>query len=278
MSACWKNLPFFSSLRSAHPATPMIHVEHSYSERFTALKVQNRDRFDDLLNLTYALFDKVAAVSTPQFEWISRRGFCQADQLICIPSCVALAPFFAVSGIVPTGPYKIACIGRFHEQKGFDIIVDAFVSANPKDMELVMVGDGPLRSHLMAKAAGHPNIKFKGSTKNPAIAMAECDAVAMPSRWEPYGLVALEAMAAGRTVFCAPADGLRQHIAAGATAVPENTSTGWQQILTSPWLMQRGKSALPPSSVISAEALFINRWNMLVKELLENNEQDQQAA
>ena len=65
MSVCWKNIALFTSLRATHPETPLVHVEHSYSDRFSALKVEKKDRFDDLMRLGLALFDKVVAVSKP---------------------------------------------------------------------------------------------------------------------------------------------------------------------------------------------------------------------
>ncbi len=47
----WANLPMFTSLRASNPNTPLIHVEHSYCERFVALHVENRDRFESLLRI-----------------------------------------------------------------------------------------------------------------------------------------------------------------------------------------------------------------------------------
>jgi D-inositol-3-phosphate glycosyltransferase len=278
MSACWKNLPYFSSLRATNPETPLIHVEHSYSEHFVALKVQKKDRFDDLLHLTYCLFDKIVAVSAPQAEWIARKHYCQVDQLVTISSCVRLGSFLDVASRRPTGPYTLGCIGRFHEQKGFDLVVDAFVAANPANMRLLMIGDGPMKQSLVEKAKGHPQILFQGSTDTPSEAMALCDAVAMPSRWEPYGLVALEAMAAGRNVFCAQVDGLLQHISNGGIAVPQNTIEGWRQLLNAQVL--RNLTAAPSNftGAAMAEHEFITSWNKLIRSLVKQEDASQMAA
>ena len=278
MAICWKNVPFFSSLRATHPETPIVHVEHSYSERYVALKVNKRSRFDDLLRLSYALFDKVVAVSAPQAVWLNRRGFVQPDQQVTISSCVSLAPFELVANQEPKGPVTLGALGRFHEQKGFDILVDAFTAHAPSNLRLLLVGGGPDHAKLVSKAKGQSNIIFHPHTDHPAAAMAQCDAVAMPSRWEPYGLVALEAMAARRPLFCARVDGLRQHIAEGALAVGENTAEGWAQVfkqLTS----REAVKALPLSSAaIKAEWQFINAWNVLIHNLTQNIEINQSAA
>ena len=278
MSICWKNLPFFSSLRSANPETPMVHVEHSYSERFVALKVKNRSRFDDLLHLSYALFDKIVAVSQPQSAWLQRRRFAHADQLVTISSCSPLEAFEAIAKTRPQGPVTIGAIGRFHEQKGFDILVDAFAKSARDDLRLLLVGDGPDHPMLLKKANGHSEIGFMARQAEPADAMALCDAIAMPSRWEPYGLVALEAMAAGRPVFCAAVDGLRQHISVGAIAVGENTVSGWAALLAG-FPSRDGLNDLPKAKgSTGAGWAFVNAWNTLVHELTELSGNEQKAA
>jgi D-inositol-3-phosphate glycosyltransferase len=275
MSVCWKNIPFFASLRAAHPDTPLVHVEHSYSERFAALKVANRDRYDDLMRLALGLFDKVVAVSKPQAAWLNRRGYANSDQLVSISSCVSLAAFEAVAAHRVDGPLTIGAIGRFHEQKGFDLLVDAFVSAAPSNTRLLLVGDGPDRDKLVTKANGHPHIHFLPYTANPADALAMCDVIAMPSRWEPYGLVALEAMAAMRPVICSNVDGLKEHIANGAVPVAENTVDGWRAQIA----MLDSREAVAQLGLgkghVPAEWNFMSAWNRLVHELtyLEGNTQ-----
>jgi D-inositol-3-phosphate glycosyltransferase len=278
MSICWKNLPFFSSLRAAHPEIPLIHVEHSYSERFVALKVDNRNRFEDLMRLSYGLFDKVVAVSSPQASWLKRRRFALPDQLVAIPSCVSLTGFEAVADQRPTGIVTVGAIGRFHEQKGFDILIDAFVAAAPKNMRLLLVGDGPEKQKLVEKAKDIPQILFLPQTPVPAGAMAMCDIVAMPSRWEPYGLVALEAMAAKRPILCANIDGLKEHIENGAIAVAENTVSAWAQLFDKLGLREVIAQLPTGHGHVKAELNFLNNWNKLIKELTFNNQVIKKAA
>jgi D-inositol-3-phosphate glycosyltransferase len=278
MSVCWKNIPFFTSLRATHPETPLVHVEHSYSERYAALKVANKDRFDDLMRMAMGLFDKVVAVSKPQAAWLKRRGFANSDQLVAISSCVSLAAFEAVVDQRPEGPVTIGAIGRFHQQKGFDLLVDAFVAASPSNARLILVGDGPERDVLLAKAKAHPQISFLPYTSDPADAIAMCDVIAMPSRWEPYGLVALEAMAARRPVICANVDGLKEHIANGATPIAENTVTGWRdqfaKLGSREAIVQLGNG----KGHVTAEWDFLNGWNRLVHELIYLENRTQKAA
>jgi D-inositol-3-phosphate glycosyltransferase len=278
MSVCWKNVPFFSALRSAYPETPLVHVEHSYSESYVALNVNSRDRFSDLLNFSYSLFDRVVAVSHPQNEWLSRRGYCQPDQLVTISSCVNLTPFERIANQIPEGQVTVGAIGRFHEQKGFDILVDAFANHLPSEIQLHLIGDGPEKERLVQKAKGRANIKFIEKTSSPAEAMANCDIVAMPSRWEPYGLVAIEAMTALRPLFCSNVDGLKEHIANGAIVVAENTVSGWVRELEK-LTDRRVIHNLPRGlGTANAEWNFIHSWNALTKTLMSEELSKVQAA
>ena len=278
MAICWKNFPFFSKLRATYPETPMVHVEHSYSEHYVALNVEKRERFDDLLNLSYALFDKIVAVSEPQRQWIARRKYCQQSQLMHISSCVSLAPFQKISNTSPEGLVTVGAIGRFHEQKGFDILVDAFARYLPETMRLILIGDGPERESLVKKAKGKSNIIFQSSTSDPASAMGRCDIVAMPSRWEPYGLVAIEAMAANRPILCSSVDGLKQHISEGAIGVAENSALGWTEALKGLTERRIVDNLSRGHGAANAEWNFINSWNALVKTLRHSEQVDQRAA
>lgn len=226
LSICWKNMPFLTALRALNPRTPLLHVEHSYSERFVAANVVNRDRFDTLMKVAYAMFDEIIAVSEAQGRWLRRR-FVGAGRLAVIPSCVSLERFFKVEPASPRSTRTIGAIGRFDVQKGFDILIEGFKASGREDLELHLYGDGPQRRQLEAMAEGRPEIVICSYVQYPSIAMAGCDVIAMPSRWEPYGLVALEAMAASRPVVCSDADGLSDHIHAGAVCVGENSVDGW---------------------------------------------------
>jgi D-inositol-3-phosphate glycosyltransferase len=278
MAVCWKNVPFFTALRSTYPETPLIHVEHSYSECYVALNVNSRDRFSDLLNLSYSLFDRIVAVSSPQNEWLSRRNYCQPDQLVTISSCVNLTPFERIANQIPEGPVTVGAIGRFHEQKGFDILVDAFANHLPSEIQLHLVGDGPEKERLIQNAKGRANIKFIEKTSTPADAMADCDIVAMPSRWEPYGLVAIEAMTALRPLLCSNVDGLKEHIANGAIVVAENTATGWARALEKLIDRRVVHNLSRGSGTANAEWKFIHSWNSLTKSLMSEELSKVQAA
>ncbi|WP_068116387.1 glycosyltransferase [Tropicimonas marinistellae] len=230
LSVSWRNLPMLIALRARYAGQTLIHVEHSYTEVFTASHVRNQRRFKALLRTAYSLFDHVVAVSEAQGNWMLQRTLVRAEALKVIPSCVDLAPFLELEPVYGR-PRIIGAIGRFDAQKGFDILIEAFRATSNPDLRLRLIGDGADRALLEALAEGDSRISFAGYQADPAAAMATLDAVAMPSRWEAYGLVALEARAAGRPLLVSPVDGLKDHAAQGARVVSGGTLESWQASL-----------------------------------------------
>ena len=226
----WRNLPFLAALRARHPRTPMIHMEHSYSPAFAALHVPRPGRFRAMLTASLALFDRVVTISTAQRDWLVPLARLDPAKVALIPPCVDVSRFLALPA--PEGPVRrIGALGRLDPQKGFDLLVRAFRRAALSNVTLEIFGDGPQRAELERLARGHPSIRFHGHAADPVAAMAAVDAVAMPSRREPYGLVALEALAAARPLLVSRADGLLDHAAAGAVPVPALTVEAWAEAL-----------------------------------------------
>lgn len=127
----------------------------------------------------------------------------------------------------PSGkPPVVLCVGRLlaaDAYKGYDLLLRAFALLPPSAFhshpELVprlrFVGDGDDRARLEALAAElrvADRVEFSGRLSDAELrqAFADCSCFALPSTGEGFGLVYLEAMAAGR-----PCVGLQ------ATALPE---------------------------------------------------------
>jgi glycosyltransferase involved in cell wall biosynthesis len=99
------------------------------------------------------------------------------------------------------GPGIAIAIGRLVPFKGFEILIRAMQTAPGN---LLLIGDGPLRKHLEAvsKECGtSQRVFFMGKIDNSQIAnyLSAADVFSMPSisRAESFGIVQLEAMAAG---------------------------------------------------------------------------------
>lgn len=109
--------------------------------------------------------------------------------------------------------YDLGFCGRFSPQKnpeGFVNIVKELAVSFP-DITAVMIGDGGQKDGIMdliKEKKLDENIKILGFQKEPYPIMRACKILCMPSRWEGFGLAAVEALALGTPVVCSNVGGL----------------------------------------------------------------------
>lgn len=116
----------------------------------------------------------------------------------------------------------ILFVGRFVAQKGIDVLLRAFGAALERCTEarLLIVGDGDLELYFrrVAHHLGFPHrVTFVGWQTGSALLelYQKAQFVVVPSYYEPFGIVALEAMACGRPVIAARVGGLEEIIEDG---------------------------------------------------------------
>lgn len=121
--------------------------------------------------------------------------------------------------ICESGHFIFGYIGRLSYEKGVDILFDAFdiLAQQYKSIDLVIVGDGPEMATLRDRYSSKVwwgNVRFVGkqSWKNAIQYLSVMDAVVVPSRFEGFGLSAVESMAASKPVIASDAGGLGEVI------------------------------------------------------------------
>ena len=102
-------------------------------------------------------------------------------------------------GLSDDGP-MVSFAGRLVPDKGVDVLLDAV--ARTPGLRALIVGEGPAGGALRAHAARlgiEDRVRFHAPLpmERVAVAFTAGDVVAMPSRHEPWGRVAVEAMACG---------------------------------------------------------------------------------
>jgi glycosyltransferase involved in cell wall biosynthesis len=125
----------------------------------------------------------------------------------------------AALGVDPGVPLAVS-VGRLARQKGVDVLLQAWPAVVDRvpEAELALIGDGPDRAEL--EAVGAPRVRFLGDGQDVAAWLAAANATVIPSRWEAgLSLVAMEAMARGRSVVAAAVAGMREGIGPDAGAV-----------------------------------------------------------
>jgi glycosyltransferase involved in cell wall biosynthesis len=115
-------------------------------------------------------------------------------------------------GVPVTGPLAV-CVARLCRQKGQDVLLDAWAEVEERisQARLVLVGDGPDRSVLEARASS--TVGFAGAVVDPRDWYLAADLVVLASRWEAgMALAPLEAMACSRPVVVTGVPGAREFL------------------------------------------------------------------
>jgi len=123
----------------------------------------------------------------------------------------------------PEETFVILAAGRFVDWKGFDVLIKACADlAKFFDFRLWLAGDGPERKDLedlALRLAVRDITTFWGFIEDVRPLMWEADLFVLPSKSpEPFGIVALEAMACGLPIVATNAGGVLDFV---------NESCGW---------------------------------------------------
>ncbi|SEK88978.1 glycosyltransferase [Ruminococcus albus] len=108
--------------------------------------------------------------------------------------------------------FLISMVGSFTNQKNHKNMIEA-ISILPDEYKLLLVGEGKLYNdivQLVNEKALNKRVMFLGFRKDTAEIMKSVDLVCVPSIWEGFGLVAVEAMACGVPVAVANVPGLSE--------------------------------------------------------------------
>jgi glycosyltransferase involved in cell wall biosynthesis len=139
-----------------------------------------------------------------------------------------------VRAAIRPGIFTVGFVGTLGRANALEPLVDAARLLDPDEAQVVLVGQGPERDQLLARAAGAPNIAFAGAVLEEEVgpAIALFDACYVGYRRSPlyrFGVSPnklYEYMAAGRPVLFA-ADAVNQPVReadCGETVAPEDPS------------------------------------------------------
>jgi glycosyltransferase involved in cell wall biosynthesis len=178
-------------------ATRGLDTHTVISERNDPRLQRQRLRVEVLRRVCYRWADVVTANSKGAL--VPLEAFVPGQKLAFLPNPLAAAP--SSEAIVFTAPTVIT-VGRLVEQKGIDVLVDAWakVAAALPDWRLALVGDGPLTGELKERARKldiATSIDWIGHVSDPFPYLRGAKLFVMTSRFEGTPNALLEAMACG---------------------------------------------------------------------------------
>lgn len=281
-SPSWANLPYLYSLRKKNPKAKIFHMEHSYSPEWEAHNVPEPHRFRMMLKLCYAQFDKVICVSKTQSEWLMKINVLTSEQFEIINPWCELAPLLDIKlpDFWNAKPLTIGCYGRLVKEKGFQDLLEAFLGMPQLgDMKLKIGGYGPDEQLLKYLARTNPNVEFHGLVEDVAQFMKSCDIIAVPSYFETFGLVATEALAAGRPVMVSPVGALVEQMGnAGLTVNFKNHRRTSNTLATLDQLPLKSMSKAGRDASQNKQVCILEAWDAFFRSVRSSDSLFSRAA
>ncbi|KUH92653.1 glycogen synthase [Mycobacterium sp. IS-1556] len=125
-----------------------------------------------------------------------------------------------------TGPAQLLYVGRLEYEKGIHDAIAALprIRRTHPGTTLTIAGEGTQQDWLVEQARKHKVLKatsFAGHLDHDALVrlLHTADAAVLPSHYEPFGIVALEAAATGIPLVTSDAGGLGEAVINGQTGV-----------------------------------------------------------
>ncbi|AIO39542.1 glycosyl transferases group 1 family protein [Burkholderia cenocepacia] len=170
----------------------------------------------------YALIEKVLSYCTDRIICVSEH-----ERLRAIDAGLPAAKLSLVYNGVSSGEgprsvdervgrseTRLLFVGRFDRQKGFDVLMDAMKRLEGEPFHLTVVGGSVLDRTTVPERI---NVDYRGwlDADGTARAFREADVVVVPSRWEGFAMVPLEAMSHGLPVIASDCSSFPEMIVDG---------------------------------------------------------------
>ncbi len=170
----------------------------------------------------------------------------------------------------------ILSMGRLHHVKGFDRLIDAFSKIKAKNIDLLILGDGPEKESLIQQINDlslTERVFLVGAKDNVQDYYKQCEIFVLTSRNEGYPNVLIEAMSAGCASIALDCDfGPREIIEQGENGllVPNNDIMLLAQaidvVLADPALKEKLAANAINVGITNSTNTVISKWEELIPE------------
>jgi glycosyltransferase involved in cell wall biosynthesis len=168
-----------------------------------------------LQRVVHLAAEKVVVPSNSVSQAAQKWSDVPAEKMIVIPNAVDPDEFDQAIDPAPSGPIRIGFIGRLDPVKRVPLLLDAVSALGPDSdhpYRIEIYGEGPERVTIERRARDlgiSDRVTLHGAISDPKTALATLHVLVLPSEAEGFGLVLIEAMAAGVPVVAADAPGIR---------------------------------------------------------------------
>lgn len=237
---------------------PIVYTPHNWSFNHNNATGSHRLNYA-VESLTNRFADKIVCVSQAELDLVEDAWF--RDRVTVIPNGIEIRPLLRMSR-----EKIILWVGRFEEPKLPELAISAFLGLPEKirsGWRLVLLGEGSKKAELQRCYAENSNVIFLGYVPRSEVLdwMARSSGLVLVSRWESFGLAALEAMNLGLPVLASEVGGLCEILRDGETGFLvrndlDSVAQGMLQLLQDPARRQRiGEQAYAASLEYSKERM-----------------------
>lgn len=227
----------------------IVHIQNVSFSALSVLLVSYICKFKLIVTLqgSFSVSSRLFPAAAERRIWLFRRILKKADYVtacsrnLLIEAQKRVPEVEGKSGVINNGidmeefnqrekhvhsrPY-IFSLANFYHHKGLDILIMAFKSVTEKykNIDLIITGDGIMKEDYR-RLAGLLGLKdkviFWGSADRRAVVRLfnGCEFFVLPSRCEPFGIVNLEAMAAGKAIVAADSGGVPEIVKGGVNGI-----------------------------------------------------------
>lgn len=192
---------------------------------FTEHNTHNKRRETGYLRIiekfVYSSYDKIISISQQTqinlIKWLKSKNngrFLVIENGIDLKKFKEAKPYLKheINSKFDEDTILICMVGRFFEQKDQPTLIKA-MKHTPANVHLLLVGEGPLKvknEELVKQVNLEERVHFLGFRDDVPRILKTVDIVVLSSKWEGFGLAAVEGMAAGKPVVASDVPGLRE--------------------------------------------------------------------
>ncbi len=198
---------------AAHPlGIPIITTEHNMNNAEGWVK-------NSLRSILRNFSNEYVACSNFVREYAQKRYGITKPFSVIYPGVVTKR-FKHIAPLVLHNPVRLLLLGRLTAQKGQEFALRALAGVKDFSWFLSVVGEGEDKKYLqnlVSELGLNDSVTFLPPIKEVEILYQENDVLLVPSKWEGFGMVAAEALSAGRLVVASAVGGLKEIVEEGRT-------------------------------------------------------------
>lgn len=201
---------FFCRLAALWLPVTLVYTEHS-----THNKRRNHPVLKWVDQWFYRGYRNVICISPAVRDALG--GWLGSEKKLCVINNGAILGKFHPISARPPG-VRLVSVGRLVPAKGFDIAIQAVAKMRAEVDSYLIWGDGPERVRLQAlidNLEAGDFIRLMGWSNRISEELSQASIQLIPSRWEGFGLAAVEGMSTGLPVLASAIPGLSEVVGEG---------------------------------------------------------------